>query len=66
VNKDEINYKLAIFMEQLTQKQIFWARRNRDWQKFDKLTDFQKLLFRLYEFEEFVDFIDPNYKPKYY
>lgn len=66
MNKDEINYKLAIFMEQLTQEQIFWARRNRDWQKFDKLTDFQKLLFRLYEFEEFVDFIDPNYKPKYY
>ena len=66
MNKDEINYKLAIFMEQLTQEQIFYARRNRDWQKFDKLTDFQKLLFRLYEFEEFVDFIDPNYKPKYY
>ncbi len=66
MNKDDLNYKLAVFMEQLTQKQILYARRNRNWKKFDKLTEYQKLLYRLHEFEEFVDFIDSNYTPKYY
>lgn len=66
MNKDDLNYKLAVFMEQLTQKQILYARRNRNWKNFDKLTEYQKLLYRLHEFEEFVDFIDPNYTPKYY
>lgn len=53
-------------MEQLTQEKILHARRNRNWEKFDKLTEYQKLLHRFYEFEDYIDYIDPNYKPKYF
>jgi hypothetical protein len=66
MNKDLLQYNISLISEQLTTKQIIFARRNRNWKKFDKLDDVGKLIVRLEELEYFAEDIDPNYKPKGY
>ena len=39
MNKDLPNYKLILISEQLTIEQVIHARRNRNWQKFEKWFD---------------------------
>ncbi len=63
MNKDLAYYKLMMISEQLTIEQVMYARRNRNWQKFDRLSESEKLLVRLEEFEIYEDIIDPNYIP---
>lgn len=64
LNRQLAYYKLAMITEQLTQQQVIHARRFRNWEKFDKLTEDEKLLVRLEEFEIYIDDLDPNYVPK--
>ncbi len=64
MNKDLLVYNIILICEQLTTEQMLFARRNRNWKKFDKLTEDQKLLVRLEELECYEDIIDPTYKPK--
>ena len=64
INRQLAYYKLAQITEQLTQEQVLWARRFRNWKKFDKLTEDEKLMVRLEEFECFQDDIDPQYVPE--
>lgn len=66
MNKQLLEYKICLISEQLTTQQIIFARRNRDWKKFDRLDEIDKLITRLEELEYFSDDIDPNYKPKGY
>lgn len=63
MNKELLEYNICLITEQLTIEQIIYARRNRDWRKFDKLDEIGKLRVRLEELEYFADDIDPNYKP---
>ncbi len=63
MNKDLAYYKLMMISEQLTIEQVMYARRNRNWQKFDRLSESEKLIVRLEEFEIYEDIIDPNYTP---
>lgn len=63
MNKDLLEYNICLVSEQLTTKQIIFSRRNRDWNRFDKLDSHQKLIVRLQELEYFSDDINPNYKP---
>ena len=37
-----LNYNLMKISERLTQEQIFYARRNRNWEKYDKLSEVEK------------------------
>ena len=64
--KELLEYNICLISEQLTIEQLIFARRNRDWNRFDKLDDIRKLIVRLEELEYFSDDIDPNYKPKGY
>jgi len=64
MNKELLEYNICLISEQLTIEQLIFARRNRDWNRFDKLDDIRKLIVRLEELEYFSDDIDPNYKPK--
>lgn len=57
MNKDLLNEKLRIISEKLTTEQILYARRNRNWQKFDRLSEVEKLLYRLEEFEIYEDIL---------
>jgi hypothetical protein len=66
INRDLAYYKLALICEQLTIEQIIHARRHRDWKKFDRLNENEKLLVRLEELEIYKDDIDPEYIPKGY
>jgi hypothetical protein len=66
MNKELLEYNICLISEQLTIEQLIFARRNRDWNRFDKLDDIRKLIVRLEELEYFSDDIDPNYKPKVY
>jgi hypothetical protein len=66
MNKELLEYNICLISEQLTIEQLIFARRNRDWNRFDKLDDIRKLIVRLEELEYFSDDIDPNYKPKSY
>ncbi len=66
MNKELLTYKLIFISEQLTTEQIIFARRNRNWKKFDKLSEIHKLIVRLEELEYYEDIIDPNYEPKSY
>ena len=66
MNKELLEYNICLISEQLTIEQLIFARRNRDWNRFDKLDDIRKLIVRLEELEYFSDDIDPNYKPKCY
>ena len=66
MNKELLEYNICLISEQLTIEQLIFARRNRDWNRFDKLDDIRKLIVRLEELEYFSADIDPNYKPKGY
>ena len=66
MNKELLEYNICLISEQLTIEQLIFARRNRDWNRFDKLDDIRKLIVRLEELAYFSDDIDPNYKPKGY
>jgi hypothetical protein len=66
INRELAYYKLAQISEQLTQQQLIHARRFRNWEKFDKLTEDEKLMVRLEEFEIYEDDIDPEYVPASY
>jgi hypothetical protein len=57
-------YKLRLISEQLTPEQLMHARRFRDWNKFDRMTEVQKLQVRFEELEIYQDIIDPEYIPK--
>ena len=66
MSKELLEYNICLISEQLTIEQLMFARRNRDWKKFDKLDEIAKLRVRLEELEYFAEDIDPNYKPKGY
>jgi hypothetical protein len=66
MNKDILEYNICLISEQLTIEQLIFARRNRDWEEFDRLDQIGKLIVRLEELQYFEDDIDPNYKPKSY
>ncbi len=64
MNKEILYHNLAIISEKLTIEQIIYARRNRNWEKFDKLSEVEKLLYRLEEFQIYEDILndsDNNY-----
>jgi hypothetical protein len=60
MNKEILYYNLKMISEKLTQEQIFYARRNRNWEKFDKLSEVEKLLYRLEEFQIYEDILNDN------
>ena len=66
INRQLAYYKLSQIVEQLTIEQVIHARRFRNWRKFDKLTEDEKLIIRLEEFEIYADDLDPEYVPKCY
>lgn len=66
INRELAYYKLALISEQLTIEQLIHARRHRNWKKFDRLTEDEKLIVRLEELEIYADDIDPEYIPKSY
>lgn len=66
MNKELLEYNICLISEQLSIEQLIFARRKRNWKKFDKLDEISKLRVRLEELEYFSDDIDPNYKPKGY
>ncbi len=58
MNKEILYHNLAIISEKLTIEQIIYARRNRNWEKFDKLSEVEKLLYRLEEFQIYEDLLN--------
>jgi hypothetical protein len=60
MNKELLYYNLKMISEKLTQQQIFYARRNRNWEKFDKLSEVEKLLYRLEEFQIYEDILNDD------
>lgn len=56
--KDILNKRLASIIEHLTTEDIIEARRNRNWETFDKLSEIEKLKWRLEELEIFEDIIN--------
>lgn len=64
LNRQLAYYKLSQIEEQLTIQQVIHARRFRNWRKFDKLSEDEKLMVRLEEFEIYADDLDPEYVPK--
>jgi hypothetical protein len=58
MNKEILYYNLSIISEKLTIEQIIYARRNRNWEKFDKLSEVEKLLYRLEEFQIYEDLLN--------
>ena len=60
MNKELLNYNLMKISERLTQEQIFYARRNRNWERFVELDEVGKLLHRLEEFQIYEDILNDN------
>ena len=60
MNKDILYHNLKLICEKLTIDQIFYARRNRNWEKFDKLSEVEKLLYRLEELQIYEDILNEN------
>ena len=60
MNKELLNYNLMKISKRLTQEQIFYARRNRNWERFDELDEVGKLLHRLEEFQIYEDILNDN------
>ena len=56
----------TVLSNKLSIEQLINARRYRNWAKFDRLTEDEKLLVRLEELEIYKDDIDPEYIPKGY
>lgn len=44
--------------QKLSIEQVMHARRNRDWEKFDRLSEVEKMLYRLEEFEIYEDLLN--------
>lgn len=65
MNKQFANWKLICITSQLSIEQIIYARRFRDWERYDKLNESEKLLVQLEEFEIYEDILNPNYEPKF-
>ena len=63
MNKDLLNYNLIKISDQLSTKKILYARRNRNWYKFDRLDEVSKLRWRLEELQIYEDIIDMDYDP---
>ena len=61
MNKDLLIYNITLISEQLTTEQLIFARRNRNWEKFDKLSEVEKLLYRLEEFEIYEDILRDDF-----
>jgi hypothetical protein len=57
MNKQMLYEKLKIISDKLSIEQVMYARRNRNWEKFDKLSEVEKLLYRLEEFEIYEDIL---------
>jgi hypothetical protein len=57
MNKELLNYNLIKISEKLTTDQILYARKNRDWNKFDSLNEFERLIHCLEEFEIYQDYL---------
>lgn len=57
MNKDILNHKIGLILEKLTTEQIIYARRNRNWEKFDRMSEVDKLLYRLEELEIYEDIL---------
>ena len=55
--KDILNTRLLKIMELLSTEDIFESRRSRNWEVFDKLSEIEKLKWRLEELEIFEDII---------
>jgi hypothetical protein len=60
MNKELLNYNLLKISERLTQEHIFYARRNRNWERFDELDEVGKLLHRLEEFQIYEDLLNDS------
>jgi len=60
MNKELLNYNLMKISEKLTQEQIFYTRRNRNWERFDELDEVGKLLHRLEEFQIYEDLLNDD------
>lgn len=60
MNKELLSYNLIKISEKLTQEQIFYARRNRNWEKFDELDEVGKMLHRLEEFQIYEDLLNDS------
>ena len=58
MNKDLLNRKLMMISQKLSIEQVMYARRNRNWEKFDKLSEVEKMLYRLEEFEIYEDLLN--------
>ena len=58
MNKDLLNHKLMMISQKLSIEQVMHARRNRDWEKFDRLSEVEKMLYRLEEFEIYEDLLN--------
>jgi hypothetical protein len=55
--KDILNTRLLKIMEQLSTEDILESRKSRNWEVFDKLSEIEKLKWRLEELEIFEDII---------
>jgi hypothetical protein len=55
--KDILNNRLIKIMEQLSTEDILESRKYRNWEEFDKLSEIEKLQWRLEELEIFEDII---------
>jgi hypothetical protein len=47
-----------VLISSIAIEQVMYARRNRDWEKFDKLSEVEKMLYRLEEFEIYEDILN--------
>jgi hypothetical protein len=64
MDRNLLNYYLIKICEQLTTEQIIHSRRYRDWKRYDRLKEIDKLKYRLEELQIYEDDIDPEYIPK--
>lgn len=60
MNKEILYYNLKIITDKLSTEQILYARRNRDWYKFDKMSEIEKLIHRLEELQIYEDFLNDS------
>jgi hypothetical protein len=58
MNKELLNQRLFKIMSQLSTEELFEARLNRNWEVFDKLSELEKLYYRLEELEIYEDILN--------
>jgi len=56
--KDILNEKLIVIAYHLTTEQLLEARKNRNWEEYDKLEDIEKLQIQLEEFSIYEDILE--------